>query len=54
MLTGFFGSNRSFIEGFRIWKFALFAGLAFTIPYWIIANIRGRSSRRFWAASSAC
>lgn len=41
MLTRFFGSNRSFIEGFRIWKFALFAGLAFTIPYWIIANILG-------------
>lgn len=41
MLTRFFGSNRSFIEGFRVWKFALFAGLAFTIPYWIIANLLG-------------
>ncbi|MTH66197.1 L-lactate permease [Paracoccus shanxieyensis] len=41
MLTRFFGANRSFAEGFRIWKFALFAGLAFTVPYWIIANILG-------------
>lgn len=41
MLTRFFGANRSFAEGFRIWKFALFAGLAFTVPYWIIANLLG-------------
>ncbi|RJL20580.1 L-lactate permease [Paracoccus siganidrum] len=41
MLTRFFGANRSFIEGFRIWKFALFAGLAFTVPYWISANLLG-------------
>jgi lactate permease len=41
MLTRFFGANRSFAEGFRIWKFALFAGLAFTVPYWIIASTLG-------------
>ncbi|WP_299365263.1 L-lactate permease [uncultured Paracoccus sp.] len=41
MLTRFFGANRSFREGFRVWKFALFAGLAFTIPYNIIANLLG-------------
>ncbi|MBU3031067.1 L-lactate permease [Paracoccus marinaquae] len=41
MLTRFFGANRSFAEGFRIWKFALFAGLAFTIPYYIIAVFLG-------------
>ncbi|QRZ15279.1 L-lactate permease [Paracoccus methylovorus] len=41
MLTRFFGANRSFREGFRIWKFALFAGLAFTVPYYIIAIILG-------------
>ena len=41
MLTRFFGSSRSFTEGFRIWKFALFAGLAFTVPYWLIASILG-------------
>lgn len=41
MLTRFFGARRSFAEGFRIWKFALFAGLAFTVPYWIIASTLG-------------
>ncbi|MDF3853717.1 L-lactate permease [Paracoccus sp. P2] len=41
MLTRFFGANRSFAEGFRIWKFALFAGLAFTLPYYIIAATLG-------------
>jgi lactate permease len=41
MLTRFFGANRSFAEGFRIWKFALFAGLAFTVPYYLIAAILG-------------
>ena len=41
MMTRFFGSRRSFTEGFRIWKFALFAGLAFTVPYWIIASLLG-------------
>ena len=41
MLTRFFGPSRSFIEGFRIWKFALFAGLAFTVPYWLIASLLG-------------
>ncbi|MCQ0090671.1 L-lactate permease [Roseovarius sp. M141] len=41
MLTRFFGVNRSFREGFRIWKFALFAGLAFTVPYYAIAALLG-------------
>ena len=41
MMTRFFGANRSFAEGFRIWKFALFAGLAFTVPYYLIATILG-------------
>lgn len=41
MMTRFFGPRRSFAEGFRIWKFALFAGLAFTVPYWIIASLLG-------------
>ncbi|WP_449354789.1 L-lactate permease [Virgibacillus natechei] len=31
LLTGFFG--RSFKEGFRAWKFAVFGGLCVTIPY---------------------
>ncbi len=41
MMTRFFGANRSFIDGFKIWRFALFAGLAFTIPYYVIASLLG-------------
>ncbi|MBY5992874.1 L-lactate permease [Ferrimonas balearica] len=41
VLTGFFGRNKSFAEGFAIWKFAIFAGLAFTIPAWTINFIAG-------------
>ncbi|MGO2302759.1 MULTISPECIES: L-lactate permease [unclassified Psychrobacter] len=33
MLTRFFGKNKSWKEGFEIWPFAIFAGLAFTLPY---------------------
>lgn len=33
MLTRFFGANRSWKEGLEILPFAIFAGLAFTIPY---------------------
>ena len=33
MLTRFFGKNRSWKEGLAMLPFALFAGLAFTIPY---------------------
>ncbi|EMT46230.1 L-lactate permease [Anoxybacillus flavithermus] len=41
MMTRFFGKNRSFREGLRVWKFALLAGLAFTVPYAMIANVLG-------------
>lgn len=41
MMTRFFGANRSFREGFGIWKFALFAGLAFTVPYLLVAIYLG-------------
>jgi lactate permease len=33
MLTRFFGANKSWREGLEVLPFALFAGLAFTIPY---------------------
>lgn len=33
MLTRFFGEQRSWREGLSVWRFALFAGLAFTVPY---------------------
>lgn len=40
-MTRFFGKNRSFAEGLRVWRFALFAALAMTIPYVIIAHVLG-------------
>ncbi len=33
MMTRFFGQNKSWQEGFAIAPFAIFAGLAFTVPY---------------------
>jgi len=41
ILTGFFGRNKSFKEGLAIWKFALFAGLSFTVPAWVINYFAG-------------
>ncbi|MCD8503227.1 MAG: L-lactate permease [Bacillaceae bacterium] len=41
ILTRFFGENRSWREGLRIWKFALFAGLSYTIPAIIVATFLG-------------
>ena len=41
MMTRFFGANRSFKEGLGIWKFALFSGLAFTVPYILVAILLG-------------
>ncbi len=40
-LTRFFGKNRSFAEGLRIWKFALFAAVAMTLPYLAVAYLLG-------------
>lgn len=41
MLTRFFGPNKSFREGLKVWKFALFAGFSFTVPYYIIGTLLG-------------
>ncbi|WEG17837.1 L-lactate permease [Alkalihalophilus pseudofirmus] len=41
MLTLFFGPKKSLKAGMEVWKFALFAGLAFTIPYALVANFLG-------------
>ncbi|MDO5658527.1 MAG: L-lactate permease [Paracoccus sp. (in: a-proteobacteria)] len=41
MMTRFFGANRSFREGFGAWKFALFGGIAFTVPYYLVAIVLG-------------
>ncbi len=36
-LTRFYGKNKSFCEGLRVWKFALFASFAMIIPYLVVA-----------------
>ncbi len=40
-LTRFFGEKRSFLEGLKVAPFAIFAGLAFTIPYALTAVYLG-------------
>ncbi|MFC1476894.1 L-lactate permease [candidate division KSB1 bacterium] len=41
MMTRFFGKNRSWTEGLSILPFAIFSGLAFTIPYMVIGIFLG-------------
>ncbi|MCG6383133.1 L-lactate permease [Vibrio fluvialis] len=41
MLTRFFGKNRSWTEGLSILPFAMFAGLAFTVPYALTGVLLG-------------
>lgn len=41
MMTRFFGKNKSWKEGLAIWPFALFGGLAFTIPYMLTGIFLG-------------
>lgn len=41
LMTRFFGKNKSFAEGLQVWKFALFAALSMTIPYYIVARLLG-------------
>jgi len=40
-MTRYFGKNKSFSEGLKVWKFALFAAFSMTIPYIIVANLLG-------------
>ncbi|AET66443.1 L-lactate permease [Desulfosporosinus orientis DSM 765] len=40
-MTRYFGKNKSFSEGLKIWKFALFAAFCMTIPYLTVANLLG-------------
>lgn len=40
-MTRFFGKNKSFTEGLKVWKFAIFSAFAMTIPYVIVANTLG-------------
>lgn len=41
VLTRFFGTNKSWREGLAIWPFAVFSGLAFTLPAYIVARFLG-------------
>ena len=41
VMTRFFGKNRSFLEGLAVWRFALFAALAMTVPYLVVAWLLG-------------
>lgn len=41
MLTRFFGEKKSWTEGLKVWKFAIFAAVAMTIPYVITAVFLG-------------
>ena len=41
MMTRFFGEKRSFREGLQAWPYALFAGLAFMLPYVLVARFLG-------------
>ncbi|HBV87817.1 L-lactate permease [Desulfosporosinus sp.] len=40
-MTRYFGKNKSFSEGLKIWKFALFAAFSMTIPYLAVAKLLG-------------
>ena len=40
-MTRFFGKNRSLAEGLQVWKFALFAAFAMTVPYLAAAYFLG-------------
>ncbi|WP_410471732.1 L-lactate permease [Faucicola mancuniensis] len=40
-LTRFFGEKRSFTQGLQVAPFAIFAGLAFTVPYFLVAKFLG-------------
>ena len=41
VMTRFFGKNRSIAEGIAVWKFAVFAAFAMTIPYVLVAKFLG-------------
>ncbi|MGQ1837890.1 L-lactate permease [Kocuria turfanensis] len=41
MLTGFFGPERRFRDGLAVWPFALYASVAMTVPYVLVARFLG-------------
>ena len=40
-MTRFFGKNKSWMEGFRAWKYCLMASVCFLVPYLILAWLVG-------------
>ncbi|SHM53268.1 L-lactate permease [Gracilibacillus kekensis] len=41
LLTRFFGESKSWMDGLKVWPFAIFAGLSFTVPAFIVATFIG-------------
>ncbi|MEU3847674.1 L-lactate permease [Micrococcus terreus] len=41
LLTGFFGPERRFRDGLAVWPFAIYASLAMTVPYTLVARFLG-------------
>lgn len=41
VMTRFFGARRSFSDGLAVWRFALFAAFAMTVPYVAVASLLG-------------
>ncbi|WP_082696892.1 L-lactate permease [Kocuria rosea] len=41
LLTGFFGPDRRFRDGLAVWPFAVYASLAMTVPYVLVARFLG-------------
>ncbi|MGB0582765.1 MAG: L-lactate permease [Limisphaerales bacterium] len=41
LMTRYFSGNRSFADGLKVWKFAIFASLSMTVPYLIVAKTLG-------------
>ncbi|KAB8127940.1 L-lactate permease [Gracilibacillus oryzae] len=41
ILTRFFGKEKSWKAGFVMWRFAIFAGLSFTVPAFLVATFVG-------------
>nr|WP_308874523.1 L-lactate permease [Thiothrix subterranea] len=58
MLTRFFGRNKSWSEGLAVAPFAIFAGLAFVVPYALAGVFSGRNSLpllvRWWVCHWLC
>jgi lactate permease len=41
ILTRFWGVNKSYKEGLALWPFAIFSGISFVFPAWVVVNLLG-------------